>query len=112
MAIANSNAKSSKWLCQDNLTFEGNVIDDITSQFGLHQEIKKLTNIFYTSSSCNDPIFTSLFNSLLDSGFKSSLQPNCHNQIVYAKFNLEITFLLPYLQEKMLTGYSKMTSPG
>ena len=94
VVIGNFNAKSSKWHCQDKSTFEGNVIDNITSQFGLYQVIKEPTHILNTSSSCIDLIFTSLPNLIIDSGLHSSLHPNCHHQIVYAKFNLEIIYPL------------------
>ena len=76
------------WFCQDKSTFEGNVIDSITSQFGLYQVIKEPTHILDTSS-CIDLIFTSLPNLITDSDVHSSLYPNSHYQIVYAKFNLK-----------------------
>ena len=61
--------------------------------------IKELTHILNTSSLCIDLIFMSLFTLIIDSGVHSSLHPNCHHQIVYAKFNLEIIYPLPYLRE-------------
>ena len=90
MVTGDFNTKSSKWHCQDKSTFEGSVIDNKTSQSGLYQVIKEPTHILNTSSSCIDLIFTSLPNLIIDSGVHSSLHPNCHHQIVYAKFNLEI----------------------
>ena len=78
---------------QDKLTFEGNVIDNVTSQLRLYQVIKEPTHILGTSSSsCIDFIFTSLLCLVIDSGIHLSLHPNCHHQIVYDKFNLEITY--------------------
>ena len=82
-----------------NRSFEGNVINNITSQFGLYQVIKEPTHILNTSSSCIDLIFMSLPNLIIDSGFHSSLHPSCHHQIGYAKFNLEITYAPSYLRE-------------
>ena len=82
VVIGDFNAKSSKWHCQDKSTFEGNVIDNITSQFGLYQVIKEPTHILNTSSSCIDLIFTPLPNLIIDSAIHSSLHPNCHHQIV------------------------------
>ena len=76
-----------------------NIIDNITSQFGLRQVIKEPTHILDTSSSFIDLIFASLPHLIIDSGVHSSLHPNCHHQIVYAKFNLKITYLPRYLQE-------------
>ena len=98
LVIGNFNAKSSKWHYQDKSTFEGNVIDNITSQFRLYQVIKEPAHILNTSSACIDLIFTSLPNIIIDSGVHSSLHPNCHHQIVYAKFNLEIIYPPPYLR--------------
>ena len=66
VVIGDFNAKSSKWHCQDKSTFEGNVIDNITSQFGLYQVIKEPTHILNTSFSCIDLIFTSPPNLMID----------------------------------------------
>ena len=99
VVIGDFNAKSSKWHCQDKSTFEGNVIDNITSQFGLYQVIKEPTHILNTSSSCIDLIFTSLPNLIIDSGVHSSLNPNWHHQTVYAKFNLEIIYPSPFCEK-------------
>ena len=99
MVIGDFNAKSSKRHCQDKSTFEGNVIDNIMSQFGLYQVIKEPTHLLNTSSSSIDLIFTSLPNLITDSGVHSSLHPNCHHEIAYAKFNLEIIYPPPYLRE-------------
>ena len=52
-----------------------------------------------TSSSCIDLIFTSELNLITDSGVHSPLHSNCHHQIVFAKFNLHVVYLPPYLRE-------------
>ena len=54
--------------------------------------IKEPTHVLNTSSSCIDLIFTSLPNLIIDPGVQLSLHPNCHHQIVYAKFNLGIIY--------------------
>ena len=59
VAIGDFNAKSSNWFCHDKTNFEGDAIENLTSQFGLHQVIKEPTHILDTSSSCIDLIFTS-----------------------------------------------------
>ena len=51
-AIGDVKAKSSKWNCQDKSTFEGNVIFNIISQFGLYPVIKKPTHTLDASSLC------------------------------------------------------------
>ena len=44
---------------EDKTTFEGNTIENINSQFGLHQLINKNAHILYNSSLCIDLIFKS-----------------------------------------------------
>ena len=41
----------------------------------------------------------------MESGVHSSLHPNCHHQIVFAKFNLKIFYQLPY--EREIWHYNK-----
>ena len=65
----------------------------------MQQTIKEATHISNTSSSCSDLIFTSQPNLITDSGVNSSLHPNCHHQIVFAKFNLHIVYPPAYLRE-------------
>ena len=54
LAIRDLNAKSSMWSCQDKANFEGDAIEYLTSQFGLHHVIKEPTHILDTSSPCID----------------------------------------------------------
>ena len=44
----NVNAKSRNWFFQDKISFEGNAIERLTSQFVLHQMIKEPTHILKT----------------------------------------------------------------
>ena len=97
--IRDLNAKSKNWYCHGKSSHEGNTIENVTAQFGLQQIIKKPTHILNTSSSCINLIFTSQPNLITDSGVHSSLHPNCHHQIVFAKFNLHIVYPPPYLRE-------------
>ena len=71
----------------------------ITSQFELHQLIKEPTHLLESYSSCIDLIFTSHPNTVAQSGIHPSLYPNCHHQIIFAKFNLKIYYTPPYLTE-------------
>ena len=71
----------------------------MTSQFGLSQTIKEATHILESSSSCIDLIFTTQPNLVVESGVHPSLHPNCHHQIVFAKFNLQIYYPPPYPRE-------------
>ena len=55
------------------------------------------------SSSCIDLIFTNQTNLVVDSGVHSSLHPNCHHQIIFAKFNLNVFYPPPY--ERLVWRY-------
>ena len=44
-------------------------------------------------------IFKSQPNLVVESGVHPSLHPNCHHQIVFAKFNLMISYPPPYSRE-------------
>ena len=93
------NAKSKNWYSQDKTSFEGKTIESITSQFGLYQLINEPTHLLENSSSCIDRIFTLQLNLVVKSRVYPSLHPNCHHQIVFAKFNLMISYPLPYSRE-------------
>ena len=99
VAIGGFNAKSTNWCANDQTSFEGNKIEHITSQFGLSQIINEPTHILDSSSSCIDLIFTSHPNLVIESGVHPSLHQNCHHQIIYAKFNLQIFYPPPYCRE-------------
>ena len=99
VAIGDFNPKSSNLFRQDKASFEGDTIENLTSQFGLHQVIKEPAHILDTFSSCIDLIFTSHPNLIIESGVHSSLHSNCHHQMIFAKFNLEVVYLPPYVQE-------------
>ena len=92
------NAKSSNWCKTDIITSEGKVIENIPSQFALHQVSNEPTHILESSSSCIDLIFTSQPNLITESGFHPSLHSNSHHQIIFAKFNLEFIFLSLYFR--------------
>ena len=83
------NVRSSSWWKNDLTTSEGNQVDAITSSYGLSQLICEPTHILPNSSSCIDLIFINQNNFTMDSGVHASLHPNCHHQIVYAKFNVK-----------------------
>ena len=99
VAIGDINAKSTNWCANDQTSFEDIKIEHITSQFGLSQIINEPTHILDSSSSCIDLIFTSQPNLVIESGIHPSLHQNCHHQIIYAKFNLQIFCPSPYRRE-------------
>ena len=90
------NAKSSK---NNITTTEGKAIENISSQFGLHQMINEPTHILESSSLCNDLTLTSQPNLITESGVHPSLHPNSHHQIIFAKFNLEIHYPPLYFRD-------------
>ena len=124
VVLGDFNAKSSNY--NKNITSnEGRKIEAVTSQNGLHQEINEPTHILNNSFSfqlasdvhmkprrhidvhwtshgrliptgCIDLIFNSQSNLLIESGVHPSLYPNCHHQIIFAKFNLDIVYPPPY----------------
>ena len=71
-------------------SYEDLKIDADISQFGMKQLINEPTHPTGNSSSCTDLIFKIQPNPVMESGFHSSIRPNCHHQIVFAKFNLRI----------------------
>ena len=98
-ALGDFNAKSSNWFNKDITSDEGRKTEAVTSQNGFHQEINELTHILNNSSSYTDLIFNSQPNLLIEFGVHPPLHPNCHHQIIFTKFNLDIVYLPPYERE-------------
>ena len=99
VVIGDFNAKLRNRCSQDNTNFEGITIENVISQFGLSQIIKEATHILESSSSCIDLIFITQPNLVFEFGVHPYLHPNCHHQIVFAKFNLQIYCPPPYPRE-------------
>ena len=99
VALGDFNVKTTNWYKNDKNSCEGLKIDTITSQFGLQKLINEPTHLTANSSSCIDLIFTSQPNLVMESGVHSSLHPNCHHQIVFAKINLKNYYPPPYERE-------------
>ena len=93
--IGEFNAKCASWYSKDNSTIEVSKLRLLTSEFGLNQVINEPTHITENFSTCIDLLFTSQSNLVIESGVHSSLYPNCHHQIIFAKFDLRI-FYPPY----------------
>ena len=92
------NAKLRHQYSRDTNSFEGISIDNVASQFGLHQIIKEPLHIPENSSSYIDLVFTSLPTLIVDSGTHHAVYPNCH-QIFCSKFNVQIHYSSPYTCE-------------
>ena len=86
VVIGGFNIKLNNWYKDDNTTASGTKLAIMTSHYRLTQIIKEPTHSLEDASSCIDLIFTSQSNVVLDSGVHSSLHPNSHHQIVFAKF--------------------------
>ena len=105
VALGDFNAKTTNWYKNDINSYEGLKIDTSTSQLGLQQLINEPTNLIANSFSCIDLIFTSQPDLVMESGVHSSLHPNCHHQIVFAKINLKICY--PSHYEREIWHYEK-----
>ena len=65
----------------------------------MHQVIKEPTHILNSSLTCINLIFTTQPNLIIESRVHLSLHSNCHHQIIFAKFNLEVVSPPLYEQE-------------
>ena len=90
--IGDFNVKPEFWYRNDNTTYQGKALENVTSQFGLHQVIKELTHVLQNSSSCINLTTASPPNLIIESGVHPSLNSNCHHQIIHAKFNFQIYY--------------------
>ena len=91
--LGDFNAKCTNWYKHDKTNFEGIAIENISSV------INEPTHILENSSSCIDLIFTSQPNLITESGVHPSLHPNCHHQVIYAKFSLKVYYPPQYERE-------------
>ena len=110
VALGDFNAKPKSWYTNDCTDFEGSKINILTSSFGFHQIINKPTHILNNSSSCIDLIFTTQPNLVMESCVHSSLHANCHHQLPYMKFNLNV--LHPPSYEREVWHYKLANSDG
>ena len=105
VALGDFNAKTANWYKNDISSYESLKIDTITSQSGLQQIINELIYLTSNSSSFIDLIFTSQPKLVMESDVHSSLHPNCHHQIVFAKINRKICY--PPHYEREIWHYEK-----
>ena len=89
-------------------TTEGAKLFSETSSNGFSQLINEQTHIRLNNPSCIDLIFTDQPKVSANSGVHTSLHPNCHLQIVYSSFKLNIYFHLPY--QSLIWDYKKADS--
>ena len=91
--IGDFNARSSSWLPKDTDTTEGSKLFSVTSSNGFPQLINEPAHIQTSSSSCIDWICTNQQNLSVNPGVHALLHPNCHHQIIYSSFNLNISYI-------------------
>ena len=94
--IGDFNAKSNNWCSSDKTTYKDKKLESLTFQCRSKPVISYPTHILESRSSCIDLIFTSHANLVMNSGVHSSLHPDCHHQIIHAKFNLKFFFPPPH----------------
>ena len=102
------NARSPAWWTRDVHATEGSKLFSLTSSNGFFQLISEPTHIQANSSSCIDLIFTNQPNLSVNLGVHSFLHQNCHRQIVYSTFNLNIHYPLSY--QRLVWNYKKVDS--
>ena len=107
--IGDFNARSNNWCSSDKTTYEGKKLESLISRCGFKQVISDPTHILESVSSGIDFIFTSQSNLVMNSGLRSSLHPNCHRQIIHAKFNLKIVYPPPF--ERVAWHYQDANNP-
>ena len=71
----------------------------------MNQRIYKLQR---SNSSCIDLIFADQSKLPVNSGVHALLYPNCHHQIVYSSFNLNISY--PPSYQRLVWDYKKADS--
>ena len=81
--LGDFNAKLSTWGRSDESIYEGSRINGLVSNYGSQQLI-----LFFSQS-----------NLVMESDVHPSLHPNCHHQIIYAKFKLKVYYPPPYERE-------------
>ena len=90
--LGDLNARSKSWWVHNITSNEGTQTESISSLYGFSQLISEPTNILQNLLSCIDLIFTDQPNLVIKSRIKLSLHENCHHQITYANFNLQIIY--------------------
>ena len=103
--IGASTTKYANWYSKDNSRTEYSKLRLLTAQLGLNQIINEPAHVAKNFSTCIDLLFTSQTNLGTELGVHSSLYPNCHHQISFAKFHLRIFDLPPY--ERTLWHYKQ-----
>ena len=103
--LGDFNARSRSWWCEDITSHKGAQLESLTISCGLHKLISDPTHLLPNSSSCIDLIFIDQPNFIVGSGVHPSLHPNCHHQITFSRYNLNVEYPPPY--ERLVWDYNK-----
>ena len=90
--LGDINAKSCKWCKNHITTSEGEAIDNVSSQFGLHQLSNEPTHILESYSSSIDLIVTSQPKLITGASVYPFLYPNSHHQIILENLTWKFVF--------------------
>ena len=90
MITGDFNVRSQSWWSNDINTTEGSKLLALSSSNRFSQLINEPTHIQTNSTSCIDLMFTKKPGLSIDSGVHSSLHLNCHHQIIYSTFTLNV----------------------
>ncbi len=104
------NCRSSQWWDNEIENNEGKRFEPLTSDLGLYQLISEPTHLMGDSKSCIDLIFTDQPNLFIETGVHSSLQEQCHHQIIYGK--LAVSNLAPPPYSRRFWYYDKADGVG
>ena len=99
-------ARFQSWRSNDINTTEGSKLLALSSPNGFPQLTDEPPHIKTNSTSCIDLIVTDKPGLSVDSGVHLSLHTNCHHQIIYSTFNLNICYPPPY--QRLVWDYKKV----
>ena len=109
--IGDFNVRNSGWWTGDTTNPQGEDIDELASQYDMHQLIDGPTHFRPgCSPSCIDLIFSSSRTLVIDSGILPSLYPRCHHQIPFVKVNFKVKF--PPAYERKIWDFARADLRG
>ena len=99
------NCRSKQFWSDDIDSPKGVALDELIESNNLTQLIDQPTNIERRGKSCVDLIITDQPNLFVDYGIHSSLDNNCHHQIIHGKINISVPSPPPY--KRQIWDYAK-----
>ena len=96
--LGNFNARSILWL-NNSTNLNGTLIDSLTATLGFKHLISDATHILALYWFTDQP------NYVIDSGNHTSLNKNCHYEILFCKLNLQVQYPPPY--QRLVWNFEK-----